>query len=404
MLQTWRSGTASYLITLLLGITGLTAWNAWITAVPLFQRRLAGSDFETTFEAWISLVFSLANLAALTFVLFVKTEPLFRLKFGLFLHGLVFVLVLGLLQFELGPSFFFGLVLVLVALSAMAAALQAAAFAVLALYRAPSICSQAISSGQGVAGLAVSILAAANTVSKLDNDEAMFVIASLLAIASFVGLNALPSTVGYVPISQNDGDEAEQEVEEEQVVGSSPDSIDRVKILSGVWEYGLAIVWDFTVTLAVFPALTASVKSVRDSNENTSRLFKDLFAPAMFIVFNLGDLIGKLMPGFNAFKLPGKRVTLYFSLARVVFIPLLLCCNVPKPSLFPTLFGDAEFMFFVLTLGISNGWIASDILIQGPLTVREEYGVEAQGIVADGLVFMLTLGLALGGAASIFFV
>ncbi|KAI9332802.1 nucleoside transporter-domain-containing protein [Obelidium mucronatum] len=390
------SSSPSYLISLLLGVTGLAAWNAWITSVPLFHRRLAGTPYAATFEAWISLVFSVSNLAGLSLVLLVKTDALLRLKAGLFLHGFVFVFVLFLLQFELEATLFFGLVLVCVAASAVSAALQMAAFAVLAWYKAPVLCSNAISAGQGVAGLAVSILAAVNVVTKLDNDEAMFVVAVILAGASVWGLHVLPGSAG---------EEVEGLVQDDLLdEGDSFLPVSRISVLWAVKEYGFAILWDFTVTLAVFPALAASIKSVRYDDPNAPSLFKELFVPIMFVVFNLGDLTGKFMPGWKGFKLPGKHVTLWFSLLRVLFIPLLMCCNVPQPSIFPRIFGDAEFMFIILMLGITNGWIASDIMMHGPMSISESYGVEGQGIAADGLVFMLTLGLAVGGASSMLFV
>jgi hypothetical protein len=83
----------------------------------------------------------------------------------------------------------------------------------------------------------------------------------------------------------------------------------------------------FFVTLSLFPAWTSLLKSVHQC-QSRARLANDLFTPMTFVVFNVGDLIGRLLaerlPTGNLQTLPRNLVMATF--LRCLFFPLLLVC------------------------------------------------------------------------------
>ncbi|KAI8610026.1 nucleoside transporter-domain-containing protein [Chytriomyces sp. MP71] len=403
----------------------LIAWNTWITSVGLFQHKLGGTPLASSYEALLASVFSTTNLATLALFLFAKQRfsvsfnNAAKVGFGLVANATVFAVAILVARTVADAYVFLDATLLLVAMSAVAGAMMASVLALVSSMN--PIYVQAINVGQGVAGLVPSIVSLISHVSAppptrpflvLEAREEVpptfsslvpFIVSIGLSVVSLVGLAYLPrhssSLEGFSEIVDSDR-------EDEELNAPSVDNSTQLKrILWDTKEYSFSIFWDFVVTLAVFPALTVSIQSVRQADPDASRIFKDLFTPIMFIVFNLGDLFGKFLPGLSAFLITSPQRLLRLSLARTLFVPLLLLCNMPLnsgggSSLLPRVFGDAEFMFLVFTIGLTNGWVASNVFMVGPASA----GAGTEGVAADGLVFWMTVGLAVGGGLSNFFV
>lgn len=56
---------AAFLITYLLGVGSLFPWNALITPIEYFQLRLAGSEFESSFESVLTTSFTLCSFSTI---------------------------------------------------------------------------------------------------------------------------------------------------------------------------------------------------------------------------------------------------------------------------------------------------------------------------------------------------
>lgn len=165
----------------------------------------------------------------------------------------------------------------------------------------------------------------------------------------------------------------------------------------------LSLALDFMVSLAVFPAITASIQP---TNPRTSPF---LFVSIHFLMFAIGDLLGRYLCDFPRFLIWSTRKLLVLSASRVIFIFLFLLCNVQRPgpdgsgTYTPFINSDWMFQFIVLLFGTTNGYVASMGLIAAPsvehnpaLKGRRE-DVDTAATVA---VFTLVGGLATGSMLS----
>uniref|UniRef100_A0A8C9WEM7 Solute carrier family 29 member 1 (Augustine blood group) n=1 Tax=Scleropages formosus TaxID=113540 RepID=A0A8C9WEM7_SCLFO len=131
-------------------------------------------------------------------------------------------------------------------------------------------------------------------------------------------------------------------------------------------------------------------------------IFPDIyFIPvSCFLLFNIMDWAGRsltavcLWPGKNSKLLP------LLLLARMLFVPLFMLCNVQPRSNLPVFFShDAWFIFFMILFAFSNGYLASLCMCFGPKKV-EAHEAETAGAI---MAFFLSLGLALGASISFVF-
>jgi equilibrative nucleoside transporter 1/2/3 len=130
--------------------------------------------------------------------------------------------------------------------------------------------------------------------------------------------------------------------------------------------------------------------------------------------FNLADWLGKSLPAFFPSNQNMSPKTMHIiSYARLVFIPLVLLCNVvfmdpsgfPKDRvLFPLVFGDIAYFMILFLFALSNGWISTVLLMTAPNLLKRDpllsESLEAQRRVGDWMVLGLSLGLASGSLSS----
>ena len=129
-------------------------------------------------------------------------------------------------------------------------------------------------------------------------------------------------------------------------------------------EYRLAVAVTFIATLSVFPAVTSSI-------ESTTNALGALWSPTLFLLFNLGDLLGRhaaaTFPGT-----PSGASLLHLALLRFAFIPLIAACNVTTPTwIVPVVFNHDVFaVVFILALAVTNGLLATVAVSHGARRVR----------------------------------
>jgi hypothetical protein len=147
----------------------------------------------------------------------------------------------------------------------------------------------------------------------------------------------------------------------------------------------------FTVTIALFPSITVFLISHQHCQSN-DRFFNDLFVPFFFVLFNLGDFMGRVFAGSFGLLFTADNVWMP-ALCRVVYFPLFLLCNISNSQL-PVIFShDAWPIFFMITFAVSNGYVANNCMMIGPTLVKSE----DKPLAATIMIFCLTAGL-LGGA------
>ncbi|KAG9329105.1 hypothetical protein JZ751_007625 [Albula glossodonta] len=137
-----------------------------------------------------------------------------------------------------------------------------------------------------------------------------------------------------------------------------------MQVFKKIWVMAFCVTFVFIVTLSVFPAITVDVKT---EYENTK--WEVYFIPVCcFLIFNVMDWIGRTVTTWVQW--PPKESPLFPALvvARVIFIPLIMLCNIRNHYYLPVLFAhdamlveskDAEtagaLMTFFLALGLSLG-------------------------------------------------
>ncbi|XP_063563696.1 equilibrative nucleoside transporter 1 isoform X15 [Gorilla gorilla gorilla] len=168
-------------------------------------------------------------------------------------------------------------------------------------------------------------------------------------------------------------------------------------ILKNISVLAFSVCFIFTITIGMFPAVTVEVKSSIAGSSTWERYFIPV---SCFLTFNIFDWLGRSLTA--VFMWPGKdsRWLPSLVLARLVFVPLLLLCNIkPRRYLTVVFEHDAWFIFFMAAFAFSNGYLASLCMCFGPKKVKPAEAETAGAIMA----FFLCLGLALGAVFSFLF-
>lgn len=167
----------------------------------------------------------------------------------------------------------------------------------------------------------------------------------------------------------------------------------------------LSILLCFAVTM-VFPVFTSEITSVHQHDTPQHPLtHPTTFIPLAFLLWNLGDLLGRVLVAIpscslsvsphrpNSHRRP--RLVFILSLARLVFIPLYLLCNVRDRG--AVVESDLFYLVFVqLLFGLSNGYLGSCAMMgAGEWAAEDEK--EAAGVFMS---LMLVGGLTVGSLGS----
>lgn len=182
-----------------------------------------------------------------------------------------------------------------------------------------------------------------------------------------------------------------------------PVKVNPVQVLYCIWPYALAVLLTFLVTLGCFPAITVRARSTQTEGEWPEKFFIPV---CCFLLFNIGDYVGRLLAGLLKVPGPGRVgpwLTLTFALLRLAFIPLFLICNVMPEERSLTavvLESDTAYILIMSAFSLTNGYLGSLCMMNAPQMVKPE---EAQ-TAASLMVAMLGIGLGTGAFLSNFFV
>uniref|UniRef100_A0A3P8SCF9 Solute carrier family 29 member 2 n=1 Tax=Amphiprion percula TaxID=161767 RepID=A0A3P8SCF9_AMPPE len=357
------TGHAVGLIIFVLGLGTLLPWNFFITASQYFNERLAapnttsnGTSGSTSkdynYDSWMAL---LSQLPLLLFTLLnsflYQVRERFRVAFSLVGIFLLFSLTAALVQVPMQPDAFFSITMATIwFINMFGAVLQGSLFGVVGLF--PPRYSTLFMSGQGLAGI---FAAVAMLSSILSNSAALgyFITPCVATLGTLLCYLLLPHLI---------------------------------------WLMALCVTCVFAVTLSVFPVITVRVRTVYRDNTVWDKVFTCV---CCFIVFNVMDLVGRSTP--SLLQWPSKESRLFPAavLLRLVFIPLLMLCNIQDSNL--TVFShDSCFVIIMALFSFSNGYLASLCMAYAPQLVRSK-DCETAGSL---MTFFLVLGLAVGASFS----
>ncbi|KAJ6510187.1 nucleoside transporter-domain-containing protein [Mycena vitilis] len=415
-----------------LGCAVLLPWNVMITATPFFLARLANSPLRLAFSSYLSCAFTASNfifLARAT-VTSKRSSPARRtLVTTLFLSSLTFLLTISTF-IHTSPGVFFAFILLNgICQAALGAYLQTAIIVIASLF-GPA-CVQALMSGQAAVAVAVSSVqvfsalasvwgqsreSIAAYVSDGEPEErsaliffslsTVFLIVSAAAHGWLVTMPAYTAVAGSLD-HQKVISEAGNSDELRGLVStgrneSSDEKGQILRVAKANVVYEVAVCYVFVVTLAVFPAITTSIMP---TNPDTHPL---LFSAVHFLVFNIGDLTGRYICSFPGLMIWSAKRLSILALARTLFVPLFLMCNLQHPSetgvpSTPIFNSDFVFMFLLCFFGMSSGYLSSCMMMAAPSL---EHNPRLQGrrndvdVAATVASFCLVGGLALGSICS----
>ncbi|XP_008570855.1 PREDICTED: equilibrative nucleoside transporter 1 isoform X1 [Galeopterus variegatus] len=449
---------AVWLIFFMLGLGTLLPWNFFMTATQYFTNRLdmsqnmslvtaeVSKDIQASaaptvpLRKWNSLSAIFNNVMTLCAML----PLLFFTCLNSFLHQripqsvrilgslvailLVFLTTAILVKVQLDALPFFIITMLKITLiNSFGAILQGSLFGLAGLL--PASYTAPIMSGQGLAGFFASmamICAIASGSGLSESAFGYFITACAVIILTIICYLGLPRLEFYryyqqlklegpgeqetkLDLISKDPSTTSRSPEEHPRAGneesrvSAPNSQPTNKshsiktILKNISVLALSVCFIFTITIGLFPAVTVEVKSSIAGNSTWERYFIPV---SCFLNFNVFDLLGRILtavfmwPGKDSRWLPG------LVLARLVFLPLLLLCNVQPRQYLPVVFKhDAWFIVFVAAFAFSNGYLASLCMCFGPKKVKPVEAETAGAIMA----FFLCLGLALGAVFSFLF-
>ncbi|OCL14450.1 hypothetical protein AOQ84DRAFT_384710 [Glonium stellatum] len=403
-----------YSIFFLLGICMLWAWNMFLAAGPYFQRRFESNErilknFQSA-ELSVSTITNLGSMVILTKLQARASYPK-RIIVSLIINIAVFTLLAISTRAFLGVSasiYFTFLILVVFGTSLATALCSNGVFAYVSGFGQEEY-TQGIMAGQGVAGVLpciaqiVSVLSVPEKTVNGDVPQeatasafAYFLTAtviSTIALLAFALLLSRNASRQHQKSSMDDGEG------ENDNTGEQRESISLSTLLKKlIWLAG-AIFLAFTITM-FFPVFTQRIESVKPM-PGSPRLFQPAsFIPLAFLFWNAGDLLGRLAPAIPALSLTSRpRILFILSIARIVFIPMYLLCNIDgRGARFSS---DAFYLVVVQFLfGFSNGYIGSSCMMGCVELVDEEEREAAGGFMSLCLVAGLTAGSLLSFLAA----
>ncbi|KAK1338359.1 hypothetical protein QTO34_001475 [Cnephaeus nilssonii] len=248
-----------------------------------------------------------------------------------------------------------------------------------------------IMSGQGLAGIfaSVAMICAIASGSALSESAFGYFITAcgviILTIICYLGLPRLEFYRYYQQLKLEGPGEQETKLDliskgEESRAGkeefgvSAPNSQPHNKspsvraILKNILVPALSVCFIFTVTIGLFPAVTSDVKSSIAGNSAWGHYFIPV---SCFLTFNVFDWLGRSLTTITMWPGKDSRWLPSLVLARLVFVPLLLLCNVQPRRYLAVIFKhDAWFIFFMAAFAFSNGYLASLCMCFGPKKVE----------------------------------
>lgn len=442
------------IIFFILGLGTLLPWNFFMTASLYFEGRLNTTEWsngtvvvrkEYYFKNWMTLLSQLPLLlfTLLNSFLYQRISELMRIAGSLVFILLLFLLTAVLVKVPMEEDRFFSVTMATIwFINSFGAVLQGSLFGLVGLL--PQKYSAIFMSGQGLAGTFAAIAMLLAIGSDADSETAALgyfitpCVGTLVTLFSYFLLPRLEfaqyyldkshqydvrttdvllkenSTVengklnghanGSVPSSATKSD-SPSELE----VDPSPDgtkqaflSLEQVErghakssvmeVFKKIWVMAFCVTFVFTVTLSVFPAVTADVKTAFPGK--WERFF---ISVCCFLIFNINDWLGRTIT--TLIRWPSKESRLFPALvvSRVVFVPLLMLCNVEKRSFLPVYFAhDGAFTAIMALFSLSSGYFVCLSMSYAPQLVDPK-DAETAGAL---MTFFLALGLSIGAALS----
>uniref|UniRef100_A0A3P9A208 Solute carrier family 29 member 2 n=1 Tax=Esox lucius TaxID=8010 RepID=A0A3P9A208_ESOLU len=401
------------IIFFILGLGTLLPWNFFMTASMYFNSRLNKAELsngtvaarkEYYFDNWMTLLSQLPVLLCtlLNSFFYQRIPEMVRLAGSMIFIFLLFVLTAILVKIPMEEDRFFTVTMVTIwFINSFGAVLQGSLFGLVG--QLPQKYSTLFMSGQGLAGTFAAIAMLISIASDTDPETAAlgyFITPCVGTLVTLICYLLLPRLVSdsVLPEYKRASDQTHRLgarggpcLSQDYREGVENDQA-RPPVSQQIWVKAFCVTFVFTITLAVFPAITVDVKT------KFLGKWEPYFIPVCcFLLFNVGDWMGRTVTSLVQWPPKESRLLPVLVVSRVVFVPLLMLCNVQKRSHLPVLFNhDAIFTIFMALFSLSSGYCVCLSMSYAPQLVAPK-DAETAGAL---MTFFLALGLSLGAALS----
>jgi equilibrative nucleoside transporter 1/2/3 len=378
----------------------------FLAAAPYFQTRFASNEkllrnFQSS-EVAVSTVGNLGSMIVLTKLQARASYPK-RIIASLALNIVVFALLAMSTRLFLGVStgVYFAFFIITVFVTSLATGLcQNGVFAYVSGFGREEY-TQGIMMGQGIAGVLPCITQIASVLSvpaKQTNGDVpqqsstsafvYFLTATVISALTLVAFTYLLSRHGSRTsiASMLDAEEADPRLQ-----SAGRKSVPLTLLLKKLFWLAAAVFLSFAITM-FYPVFTSQILSVRNPS-TAPRLFQPAaFIPLGFLFWNVGDLVGRVLPGIPRLSITSKpRLLFTLAASRIVFIPMYLLCNLRGQPW--AIQSDFYYLFVVqLLFGVTNGYIGSNCMMGFVEYVDPDEREAAGGFMSLSLVAGLTAG------------
>uniref|UniRef100_A0A671XNU2 Equilibrative nucleoside transporter 2-like n=1 Tax=Sparus aurata TaxID=8175 RepID=A0A671XNU2_SPAAU len=381
-----------------------------MTASLYFQGRLNTTEWsngtvvvrkEYYFNNWMTLLSQLPLLlfTLLNSILYQRISEAIRIAGSLVFILLLFILTAVLVKVPMGEDRFFSVTMATIwFINSFGAVLQGSLFGLVGLL--PQKYSAVFMSGQGLAGTFAAIAMLIAIGSDADSESAALgyfitpCVGTLLTLFSYLLLSRLVSQL-IVSLSPK-LDYLNNSLSHKKKVFYIMFCVFSKKTITfsflQIWVMAFCVTFVFTVTLSVFPAVTADVRTI--FSQKWERFF---ISVCCFLTFNINDWLGRTITTLIRWPRKESRLFPVLVVSRVVFIPLLMFCNVQSRNYLPVYFShDAAFTAIMALFSLSSGYFVCLSMSYAPQLV-EPKDAETAGAL---MTFFLALGLSIGAALS----
>lgn len=413
-----------YLTFTLIGVALLWPWNCFLSASAYYGQRFANTIL--LIKMYSSTMMSVSTLTSTGFNYYLSQVQAGvnynrRIVLGLTMTIFVFIIMavscVSLLFIEMNDVMFFVILMFMVFISAVATCYaQNGTMATVNVLG--GVYANAVMVGQGLAGvlpsvaLIISILVVGekpeSTHKYVDKDYGVFVYyitASLISLACIGALNVINHQTNKVhynllaePLPHSPANlNSPQITEQEPIIQKN--HIPFGQLWSKLKFIVLTIFLTFSITL-IFPVFASTVESVHINSKH--RFFnKTIYIPFVYLIWNLGDLISRILCGTPNSRLliHNPKTLIIYAVARLIFIPLFLSCNI-HPNIHQSsalINSDLWYIGLQFLFGFSNGQLStSSFMVVGDFCDSDEEKEAAGGFTT----IFLSTGLAFGSVFS----
>lgn len=391
--------------------------NMFLAAGPYFQRRFQGNEWVLkNFQAAELSISTVANLGIMLVLTNLQARANYprRILASLLINMVGFTLLAMSTRLftSVSAGIYFGFVLLLVLAASLAAGLcQNGVFAYVSGFGREEY-PQGIMTGQAIAGVLpcvaqiVSVMSAPPKHDAQGNEVPNQSTTSAFAyFLTATGVSLITVVAFLYLLSRQSRRQRRKSAANGAADGAAEDAVRQavpmLTLLSKLRWLAGAVFATFAVTM-FFPIFTQKIESVNAPQPGAqfSLTQPAAFIPLAFLFWNSGDLIGRLLTGVPALRMTQHPKVLFFlSLARVVWIPLYLLCNVGGKG--AKVHSDFFYLVIVqLLFGISNGFIGSTCMMGAVDWVDPEEREASGGFMGLCLVGGLTVGSLLSFLAA----